>query len=377
MRVHHAFAPALAWLGIFATGCGDADVPGAAPASGACPSAAALASPDDPAARGPATVGARTVQLPGLEQPTEVWYPATGSTGEAKVYDVRRWLPPEAQGLVPDSANPLQSCDCEADLPLDGAHGPYPVLVFLHGTAAFRTQSLSTMVHWASRGFVVVASDHAGLYLGDLLGFEIGADQPADTALLLDALASPSGELSFLAGAVDLTRVGIAGHSAGGAALASLGSTPGVRALAPMAAGGVEAGDALESVLVMGAVDDAVVPYDQQVGGYQASPPRKRLVGIANAGHLAFSDLCELKNAAGEDLIEVAQKYRVPNAQFADVLWDGCADGQTPEADAARIIRHATTVVFEEALQCKPASAGLLGLQASEPLVAEVREELE
>ncbi|MEJ7729796.1 MAG: hypothetical protein WKG00_11310 [Polyangiaceae bacterium] len=348
--------------------------------SGVCAGGRLLANPEDPAARGPAAVGARTVHLPGLEQPTEVWYPAAAGAGagvDAKVYDVRLWLPEASQGLVPDEANPGQTCDCQPDLPLDAEHGPYPVVVFLHGTAAFRTQSLSQMVHWASRGFVVVASDHAGLYLGDLLALEFGADQPADTAVLLEALASPAGDLSFLEGALDLSRVGITGHSAGGMALSSLGSIPGVRALVPMAAGGVEPGASLESVLVMGAIDDAVVDFQEQVSGYDASPTRKRLVGIANAGHLAFSDLCELKNAAGEDLLEVAQKYRVPNAQFADALWDGCADGQTPEADASRIVRHASTVVLEEALQCRPVSAGLFGLQAAEPLVGELREQLE
>ena len=45
----------------------------------------------------------------------------------------------------------------------------FPVIVFVHGTAGWRSQSLSLVSHWASRGFVVVAADYPGICLHDLL----------------------------------------------------------------------------------------------------------------------------------------------------------------------------------------------------------------
>ena len=85
------------------------------------------------------------------------------------VYDLREHLPKSEQGKISDSKNPWQACSCYRDLPIDEGHGPYPVLVFVHGTAGFRTQSLSQLTHLASRGFVVLAADHPGLMLADIL----------------------------------------------------------------------------------------------------------------------------------------------------------------------------------------------------------------
>ena len=53
-----------------------------------------------------------------------------------------------------------------------------PPVVFVHGTAGFRSQSLEIVTHWASRGFVVIAADHPGLYLGDLIRSVCGQDAP-------------------------------------------------------------------------------------------------------------------------------------------------------------------------------------------------------
>ncbi|MFT3776599.1 MAG: hypothetical protein QM820_65505 [Minicystis sp.] len=126
--------------------------------------------PDDPAQAGPWPVGAQTITVEGYT--TEVWYPAVIGSEEGKDkarYDVRKQLPDADQAKIPDSDNPWQDCNCYRDLPLDGAHGPYPPVLFVHGTAGFRTQSLTFMTHWASRGFVVLAADHPGMMLKDIL----------------------------------------------------------------------------------------------------------------------------------------------------------------------------------------------------------------
>ncbi|MBK8251718.1 MAG: hypothetical protein IPK82_03510 [Polyangiaceae bacterium] len=331
------------------------------------------ASDVDPSVRGPWPVGAKTVTIEGLT--TEVWYPAElgSDAGKTKViYDLRQWLPESEKTKIPDEDTPVQECGCFRDLPMDTAHGPYPVVIFIHGTAGFRTQSLAHMEHWASRGFVVVAADYPGLYLADALDLDFGGKLPEDTQTILTALATPAGELSFLEGHIDMTHVGMSGHSAGGGGIKGFGSTPGVRVLMPLAAGGVDPGTELESTLVMGGVNDQVVDYQQQVSGYEEATPLKRLVGVGNTGHLFPTDLCWMTNAKGQDIVTTAQMYDIKNAQFASALFD-CPTDQLSREKARDIVNFATTAALEEKLLCK-AGDPFAELTVKYPDVAEYKE---
>jgi hypothetical protein len=342
-----------------------------------CNAAALCAAPEDTSVTGAWTVGARTVNIKGLT--VEVWYPAQGTaplTALPKEYDMRLWLPSKEQKKIPDDKVPEQVCDCYADLPFDGERGPYPVVLFAHGTGAFRTQTLSLMTHLASRGFVVLAADHPGLYLGDLLQFKFGAKVSTDLQTILNALKSNAPELSFLEKKVALNHIGLIGHSAGGNAVASLSGLEGVEFVVPMAAGGTQNGADLKGSLIMGALNDKVVAYSRQQNGFAQSPSPKRLVGIANAGHLAFSDLCALKNKDGEDMVAVAQKYKIANAGFATGLWDGCADGQLDPAQAKVIVNYAVAAGAEEVLQCVDRTDSFKSLKGRYKDVSEYREAL-
>lgn len=333
------------------------------------------ATPADPAARGPWPVGARTVTVGALK--TEVWYPAQLGSDAGKdpvAYDLREWLPESEKAKIPDEAAPQQPCGCHRDLPLDAAHGPYPVVLFIHGTAGFRTQSLAHMEHWASRGFVVLAADHPGLYLADALDFEFGADLPADAQSILAALPAAAGDLAFLAGHIDTTRIGLSGHSAGGGGVAGLGGEPGARVIMPLAAGGTEAGANLESTLVMGGVLDKVVAYDEQVSGFGSSPAKRRLVGVGNSGHLFPTDLCWMTNPAGQDIVTTAQMYDIKNANLAGALFD-CPEGQLAREIQRDIVNFATTAVLEETLVCKPGNP-FEDIQTQYPDVADYQEAL-
>lgn len=344
-----------------------------------CAGGSFLPVPEDTSLPGPWPVGARTVTIGGLT--AEVWYPATpgSEVGVEKVrYDIRSGLPDSEQGKVPDADNPWQDCECRRDLPLDSAHGPYPAVVFVHGTAGFRSQSLEHVVHWASRGFVVVAADHPGLWLKDLLGSLCGAGTvpqklQQDIAALVAAIRAPAGDMEFLQGVVDGERIAMAGHSAGGMAIEGAGGA--AQVLIPMAAGGVEAGAALKSTLILGAQADQVVPYSSQQSGFASSPAPKRLIGIANAGHLAFSSLCSLKNANGDDFLALAAKYEVCGAQFAGALFD-CDPMYTPDPTGWTIVNFATAAVLESTLRCSGAEAQLAELQARFPEVGEFQEAL-
>jgi dienelactone hydrolase len=391
--------------GVLAAGCGDEDSPASAGQGGGASVSSASAgggggggsgggveppeevpgctadvklwaTAEDPAARGPAPVGVKTVSIDGLT--TEIWYPAElGSDAgeEPVVYDLRDWLPASEQDKIPDEAAPRQPCGCFRDLPLDGARGPYPVIIFLHGTAGFRTQSLAHMEHWASRGFVVLAADHPGLYLADALDFNLSSDLPGDTQRVLDALVAPAGELAFLAGRIDLTRIGLSGHSAGGGGIEDFGSAPGVRVLIPLAAGGVTPSATLESTLIMGGVNDQVVDYANQTQGYADAAPPKRLVGVGNTGHLFPTDLCWMTNASGQDIVTTATMYDIKNANLASQLFD-CPPDQLAREVAREIVNYATTAAFEEKLTCK-AGDPFATLQAKYPDVAELEEQLQ
>lgn len=360
---------------------GDTDPTGdtaSAPAEG-CDGAPLLAVPEDTSLPGPWPVGARTVSFSGLT--IEVWYPATPGS-EAGVdpirYDIRTSLPDSEQAKVPDEGNPWQPCDCYRDLPIDADHGPYPPVIFIHGTAGFRSQSLEQVTHWASRGFVVLAADHPGLWLHDLLGQLCGVDAPAqnlpgDIATLVGGIKAPVGELAFLADRIDPERIGMAGHSAGGMAIKGSGGV--AQVVIPMAAGGVTAGAALKSSLILGAQSDQVVKYSSQTGGYADTPPRKRLVGISNSGHLAFSSLCSLHNAADQDFLEIAAQYEVCGAQFASALFD-CKDTYTPDATNWAITNYATSAALEETLHCSDAGANFGTIQRKFPAIGEFQEAL-
>ena len=344
-----------------------------------CSGQTLYALPADPSERGPWPVGAKTVTLAGLT--TEIWYPAKlgSDAGQQKVvYDIREHLPPADAAKIPDSDNPPQDCDCFRDLPLDDTHGPYPLVMFIHGTAAFRTQSLTFMTHWASRGFVVVSADHPGIELKDILGgTNIGAsDEAGDTNKALDALATPAGDVAFLAGHLDGGRIAVSGHSAGGSATAGFGNR--AQVLIPMAAMGTTAGSTLVSSLIMGAGNDGIAGYSGQQMGYSSSPKKKRLVGIGgNAGHLAFSDLCAIGADQG-GILKIAQDHGVMvNPLIATLAQDGCKAGQLAPELGWHIVDFATSAVLEETLQCSPSSAAAIaGIATAVPNVQEYQQDL-
>ena len=134
------------------------------------------------------------------------------------------------------------------------------------------------------------------------------------------------------------------------------------------------AGAALRSTLVLGAQSDKVVDYGSQQSGYASSPAPKRLVGISNAGHLAFSSLCSLANADGQDFVEIATEFGICGAQFASALFD-CVDTYTPDPTSWAITNYASSAVLEETLHCASTGDAFAGIQAKFPEVGELLEE--
>jgi len=339
-------------------------IPFVAEAEG-CDGASLLQRPASLTERGPWPVGTRRIRVGRLD--VDVFYPAKrGSDFDVprKVFDIRTYLPPSQQDIVSDARNPEQRCDCFEALPVDDEHGPWPVVVFVHGTAAFSTQSLSDVTFWASRGVVVVAATHPGLYLADSLALfcpdDVSGprDLDGDIDALLSAVHDGSAGLSFLGGALS-DRVALVGHSAGANAVVDAGNRIDASAdvdVVVSLAGSAALQRPGVSFLAMAGTSDSVVRLAASKQAYDDASAPRRLVTLQGAGHLAFSDLCETKNDDGENLLEIAQAERLCGADAAGLLFD--CNPALQDNDVSRVIvRAATTWVFEETLFCAPPSS--------------------
>lgn len=332
--------------------------------------------PTDLGMPGPWPVGAVTIEVNGLV--TEVWYPAKFGSDAGKdpvIYPLEEHLPATEQGKIkPEAREPIQTCDCFNDLPFDDEAGPYPVLVFVHGTAGFRTTNMENVTHWASRGFVVAASDHPGIQLKNMLdglgglGGAGTADQAGDARKVLTALANPSGKIAFLKDHIDMTRVGVMGHSAGAQAVSSLGDVADV--IIPYAGGGALTADRVESAMFVTGDKDAVVA--PSTGGYDGTTKKpKRRVWIKDGGHLVGGSLCVIRDPTDptKDIVRLADEFTIGNALVRPAfsgLFDGC--NETPDGDgdfiaASRgiaILNYVSAGQFEEALHCSSTAAAEL-----------------
>lgn len=208
--------------------------------------------PADPAAAG-APVGVQTVSLD-ADLTLEIWYPAGDADADAprEILDFDAYVPASFTAAVGAFEFPDLESPASRDLALRVPEAPYPVVLFSHGLGGARIQSVDYTAHLASRGYVVVAADHVGRRMSDLLPCLLsppleGCDLsgtfedpgPDDLAAALDWLerqvANPD---SPWYGALDLERVGLSGHSAGGGTTAALGEEdPRFRSLLAMAGG--------------------------------------------------------------------------------------------------------------------------------------------
>eukprot|EP00002_Diphylleia_rotans_P010996 TRINITY_DN217_c0_g1_i6.p1 TRINITY_DN217_c0_g1~~TRINITY_DN217_c0_g1_i6.p1 ORF type:complete len:378 (-),score=83.13 TRINITY_DN217_c0_g1_i6:73-1206(-) len=320
--------------------------------------------PANPGAVGPHLIGVRNATITTRSLNCEIWYPAAPGSDAGKspqVWDIRELLPDRYAGYIPDEENPWQICQdpfCYRDLPLDTTFGPYPVMVFIHGTGGWKGQSLHHVTHWASRGFVVIAADHPGIYLKDAMDFKFDlTDQTGDAYKIIAALKEMvEPDLLFLRGFIDMSRLAVSGHSAGGSALRGMGDVANV--LIPMGSSGVNerGATALQSVLVLGGVEDGIADYSGQVNGYGTSPIPKRLAGVSKTGHHFCSEMCYLGRDGG-GIAQIAIDNGIREALFFRALAeDGCDYYFTgkflqPE-ETWPVVNYASSAVLEELLMC-------------------------
>lgn len=216
-----------------------------------------------PAPTGPDRVGTVSLHLvdttrrdpwvpdhPPRELMISVWYPATDTAG----YPTAPWLQPAAatQYLadqhVPADAVTTPATAGHVGAPVDRRGGPRPVVLYSPGLQADRSASTALVEQLASKGYVVVTIDHThdaaevefpgGRVEVSALpsdSNEVATEavevRAADTRFVVDQLtamdhwANPDVDHARLpkgiAGALDLSRIGMFGWSDGGAATAA------------------------------------------------------------------------------------------------------------------------------------------------------------
>lgn len=236
---------------------------------------------------------------------------ASSTTGADRSISLLAWYP-----ALPPAAN-------RSSTPMGGGvdarpargAGPFPVLLFSHGSGGTPRQSSFLTAHLASHGFVVIAPTHPGNTAVDCPAgclpidasaraafLDSAANRPADISAALDQALS----LSFsgdeqLGRMLNADRVGVVGHSFGGwTALQVLLGDPRFRVAVPMAPGVVaellaqtEHVEAPTLVLA-GDLDRLTRLADEQLlsTSLTAGGGDHWFVVLHGAGHLAFTDFC-------------------------------------------------------------------------------------
>lgn len=195
--------------------------------------------PDAPelAARGPHSVGVRSLTLAHADQldvlhtkdgqtprynrvlPVEIWYPAripAGKTERVTYNEVMGSSNDPKRPLIPFTFEGRALRDAEADR---GDNKAYPLVIVSHGYLGSRLLLTYLTENLASKGYVVVAIDHAESTFRDAGGFPSTLlNRSLDDLFVLNEMArlSAKGSKSFLSGLLDANNTGLIGYSMGG-----------------------------------------------------------------------------------------------------------------------------------------------------------------
>lgn len=363
-------APALA-LALTAAGLAEPATAQRSPAA-----RAAEPGPTSYAHPGPYAVGERTLKLPSGAR-VEVWYPARKAAVAGLPpgsYDVVDWLPDILAQLVPEGASVAYPSGGVRGVPV--ARGPFPLVVFSHGFAGFRDQSTFLTSALASWGFVVAAPDHPSRNLTKVLGGPVGQTTDVQdlqaTITLLSKRNVP--RRSWLHDRLDLRHIGAVGHSAGGRAVENLAvADPRVDTFVGLAGASVGALDETAPAvpdkpgLLIAGTADAIVTLDRMEQAYAALESPKRFVLLGGAGHLAFSDLCEV-GASDGGLIALAELLGVPIPDaLVPLATDGCIDPVLPATQAWPAIEHVVVAHLRAVFGIDRTDSALDGLVEAYP----------
>ncbi|QOT12587.1 carboxylic ester hydrolase [Paenibacillus sp. JNUCC32] len=179
----------------------------------------------------------------------QLWYPSEPETGEEAAPYIRN-VTAITQGLEQALSFPawtlshlgLVETHAYSNAPLSTTEQEYPILIFSHGMTGFRNQNTFQIEELASHGYIVVGIDHvydaaATVYPDgreilinkhQLSGFEALDEHMTlwtqDVSFILNRLEQMNrqDEQERFTGRLDLERIGMFGHSYGGAAAAQM-----------------------------------------------------------------------------------------------------------------------------------------------------------
>ena len=258
--------------------------------------------------------------------------------------------------------------------------GPFPVVLFSHGFGGWRLVNSSLMAGIASWGFVVAAPDHIERDLGAVTNNTASADPFRDGEVLLDVLdllrSENDADGSVLAGRVDATRVGAAGHSAGGAAVLTLLRSPMVDAIVGIAAVGFVSNPRPLPTLFLVADGDIVVTPEFTRGIYNQLASPKRFAVIGQSGHNSFTDSCDAIRG-GASLTQLARDAGFPiDERLLELGENGCGEQDADPRLIWSISRHLIVAHLRHALGIDPQPVGLgPGVAAALPVGVEIEGE--
>ena len=150
--------------------------------------------------------------------PVEIWYPARLQPNQPSTVTYASTL-----GRSNDPKRPLIPFTfpgrAARDAEPNRGEGPYPLVIVSHGYPGSRLLMTYLTENLASKGYVVVAIDHAESTYGDLAGFPSTLlNRPLDDLFVLNEMARLSEKSSsgFLAGLLNADNTALVGYSMGG-----------------------------------------------------------------------------------------------------------------------------------------------------------------
>ncbi len=270
-------------------------------------------------ATGPHSAGTTLLSLAveGREKPlsARLWYPATRAPTPLSlaslVDDPERSATLQALVAEAPAGCPTEAIDAAMEGP--GVSGLFPVVVLSHCHNCLGLSGASVAATLARHGYLVVAPDHAGDTLFDLLEGEGGnLDEPTlvqrarDASAALSAVLDGDGLPAGLRG--DPARVGALGHSFGAVAVGRLlRDDPRVQAAFTLGApldnpllSGVDAAEVEVPVLQVLLEEDhsiGTLGNDLIRSNHEALAGEAWLVSMPDGGHWSVSDLCGVVDA--------------------------------------------------------------------------------